>query len=68
MGLRTWGEDETAGCFPGCYTPCRSLPRSASPCTAGLNLEAIYLAGVAGDLIELAIAVDDVKKAKKALE
>ena len=32
---------------------------------AGLNLEAIYLVGVAGDLIELAIAVDDVKKAKK---
>jgi hypothetical protein len=35
---------------------------------AGLNLEAIYLVGVAGDLIELALAVDDVKKAKKVLE
>ncbi len=35
---------------------------------AGLNLEAVYLVGVAGDLIEIAIAVDDVKKAKKLLE
>ena len=35
---------------------------------AGLNLEAIYVVGVAEDLIELAIAVDDVKKAKKVLE
>jgi hypothetical protein len=34
---------------------------------AGLNLEAIYLVGVAEDLIELAIAVDDIKKAKKVL-
>ncbi len=35
---------------------------------AGVNLEAIYVIGLAGDLIELAIAVDDVKKAKKVLE
>jgi len=35
---------------------------------AGLNLEATYVLGVAGDLIELAIAVDDVKKAKQILE
>jgi hypothetical protein len=35
---------------------------------AGLNLEAVYLVGVADELIELAIAVDDVKKAKKVLE
>lgn len=34
---------------------------------AGVNLEAIYLVGVAGDLIELAIAADDIKKAKKVL-
>jgi hypothetical protein len=34
---------------------------------AGLNLEAIYLVGVAEDLIELAIATDDIKKAKKVL-
>ena len=34
---------------------------------AGLNLEAVYLIGLADDLIELAIAVDDVKKAKKLL-
>jgi hypothetical protein len=34
---------------------------------AGLNLEAIYLVGVAEDLIELAIAADDIKKAKKVL-
>ena len=35
---------------------------------AGLNLEAIYVVGLAGDLIELAIVCDDVKKAKKVLE
>ena len=35
---------------------------------AGLNLEAVYVVGLAGDLIELAIAADDPKKAKKALE
>ncbi len=35
---------------------------------AGLNLEAVYVVGLADDMIELAIAVDDVKKAKKALE
>ncbi|MBN1851540.1 MAG: hypothetical protein JW829_02415 [Pirellulales bacterium] len=34
---------------------------------ASVNLEAIYLVGVAGDLIELAIAADDIKKAKKVL-
>jgi hypothetical protein len=35
---------------------------------AGLNLHAMYVIGLDGDLVELAIAVDDVKKAKKALE
>jgi len=35
---------------------------------AGLNLHAVYVVGLASDLIELAIAVDDVKKAKKILE
>jgi hypothetical protein len=34
---------------------------------AGLNLEATYVVGLAGDLIELAIAADDMKKAKKVL-
>jgi hypothetical protein len=34
---------------------------------AHLNLEAVYVVGLADDLIELAIAVDDVKKAKKML-
>jgi hypothetical protein len=34
----------------------------------GLNLQAVYVIGLEGDLVELAIAVDDVKKAKKALE
>jgi hypothetical protein len=34
---------------------------------AGLNLEALYVVGLAGDMVELAIAVDDVKKAKKIL-
>jgi hypothetical protein len=35
---------------------------------AGVNIDAIYLTGKAEDLVELAIAVDDVKKAKKVLE
>jgi hypothetical protein len=35
---------------------------------AGLNLHAVYVVGLDGDLVELAIAVDDVKKAKKVLE
>lgn len=35
---------------------------------AGLNMEALYVIGLADDMIELAIAVDDVKKAKKVLE
>ncbi len=34
---------------------------------AGLNLEAIYVVGLADDLIELAIAADNIKKAKKVL-
>jgi hypothetical protein len=35
---------------------------------AGLNIQALYVIGLEGDLVELAIAVDDVKKAKKTLE
>jgi len=35
---------------------------------AGVNLEAVYVVGLSGDLVELAFAVDDVKKAKKVLE
>ncbi len=35
---------------------------------AGLNLEAIYVVGLEGDLVELAVVVDDPKKAKKVLE
>ncbi len=35
---------------------------------AGVNLDAIYVIGFADDLLELAFATDDVKKAKKALE
>jgi hypothetical protein len=34
---------------------------------AGVNLDAIYVVGVADNLLELAIAADDAKKAKKAL-
>lgn len=34
----------------------------------GVNLRAIYLAGSAGNLVELAIVPDDVKKAKRLLE
>ena len=35
---------------------------------AGINLEAIYVTGIADDLIELAIASDNPKKTKKILE
>jgi hypothetical protein len=35
---------------------------------AGVNLEAIYITGIAGDLIELAIVSDNPKKTKKILE
>jgi hypothetical protein len=35
---------------------------------AGVDLQAIYVIGLDGDLVELALAVDDVKKAKKTLE
>jgi hypothetical protein len=34
---------------------------------AGLNLHAAYVIGLEGDLVELALAVDDPKKAKKVL-
>jgi hypothetical protein len=34
---------------------------------AGVNLDAVYVVGVADDLIELAFAADDVKKAKKVI-
>jgi hypothetical protein len=33
----------------------------------GVNLRAIYLTGIAGDLVELAIVPDDPKKAKRLL-
>lgn len=35
---------------------------------AGINLEALYLTGIADDLVELAIVSDNPKKAKKILE
>ena len=35
---------------------------------AGVNLEALYVTGIADDLVELAIASDNPKKAKKILE
>ena len=35
---------------------------------AGVNLEAIYVTGVADDLIELAVVTDNPKKTKKILE
>ncbi len=35
---------------------------------AGLNLQAVYVIGLDGNLVELAIACSDVKKAKKVLE
>ncbi|HKR09167.1 MAG TPA: hypothetical protein VJS39_08260 [Gemmatimonadaceae bacterium] len=35
---------------------------------AGVNLEALYVTGLADDLVELAIASDNPKKAKKVLD
>jgi hypothetical protein len=35
---------------------------------AGVNVNAMYVVGLDGDLVELAFATDDPKKAKKALE
>lgn len=35
---------------------------------ANVNILALYVIGLDGDLVELALAVDDPKKAKKALE
>jgi hypothetical protein len=35
---------------------------------AGVNLEAIYVTGIADDLVELAVVSDNPKKAKKILE
>jgi hypothetical protein len=40
---------------------------SAKLADGGVNLRAIYLTGIAGDLVELAIVRDDVKKAKRLL-
>ncbi len=35
---------------------------------AGVNLQAVYVVGLEGDLVELAVIADDAKKAKKLLE
>ena len=35
---------------------------------AGINLHAVYVVGLDGDLVELAIVAEDAKKAKKVLE
>ena len=35
---------------------------------AGVNVNALYVIGLDGDLVELAFATDDPKKAKKTLE
>ena len=35
---------------------------------ANVNVHAIYVVGLDGDLVDLALAVDDPKKAKKLLE
>jgi hypothetical protein len=41
---------------------------AAKLANAGINLHAVYMVGLDGDLVELAIVADDPKKAKKALE
>jgi hypothetical protein len=35
---------------------------------AGINVQALYVIGLEGELVEIAIAVDDIKKTKKVLE
>jgi hypothetical protein len=41
---------------------------AAKLANANLNLQAVYVVGLDGDLVELAIVADDPKKAKKTLE
>jgi hypothetical protein len=41
---------------------------AAKLATAGVNVEAIYMTGREADMVELAIAVDNVAKAKKLFE
>lgn len=41
---------------------------AAKLANAGVNLQALYVMGLEGDLVELALVADDPKKAKKALE
>jgi hypothetical protein len=41
---------------------------SARLADGGVNLRGIYVIGLAGDLVELAVVPDDVKKAKRLLE
>jgi hypothetical protein len=41
---------------------------AAKLANANVNLHAVYVVGLDGDLVELAIVADDPKKAKKALE
>jgi hypothetical protein len=41
---------------------------AAKLANANLNLHAIYVVGLDGDLVELAVASDDPKKARKVLE
>jgi hypothetical protein len=35
---------------------------------ANVNIQAIYVIGLEGELVEVAMAVDDIRKAKKILE
>ena len=44
------------------------FPNNAKLANAGVNVHAMYVIGLEGDLVELAIATDDPKKAKKLLE
>jgi hypothetical protein len=41
---------------------------AAKLANANINLHALYVVGLEGDLVELAIVADDPKKAKKVLE
>jgi hypothetical protein len=40
---------------------------AAKLANAGVNMQAVYVVGLDGDLVELAVIADDPKKAKKAL-
>lgn len=70
LGRRGVNIKALAGLSIGGMAMARILPDDivAARSARGINLEAIYITGIAGDLIELAIVSDNPKKTKKVLE